>query len=87
VTVQACVVQVCVPGRLHTCDSGPLQVCGEVGQVWNVPLQVSGRELPQVPKLHTATVAPVQAPAPPEQADGAKLLQVPTVRLLQTGAL
>jgi hypothetical protein len=85
--VQACVVQVCVPGRLHTCDSGPLQVCGAVGQVWNVPLQVSGRELPQAPKLHTATVAPLQAPAPPEQADGAKLLQVPTVRLLQTGAL
>ena len=79
--------QVCVPGRLQTCPNGPLQVCGEVGQVWNVPLQVSGRELPQVPKLHVATVAPLQAPAPPEQADGAKLLQVPTVTLLQTGAL
>jgi hypothetical protein len=72
---------------LQTCANGPLQVCGAVGQVWNVPLHVSGRELPHVPKLHTATVAPLQAPEPPEQADGAKLLQVPTVRLLQTGAL
>jgi hypothetical protein len=72
---------------LQTCPNGPLQVCGAVGQVWNVPLQVSGRELPHVPKLQVATVAPLQAPAPPEQADGAKLLQAPTVRLLHAGAL
>jgi hypothetical protein len=72
---------------LQTCPNGPLQVCGAVGQVWNVPLQVSGRELPQVPKLHVATVAPLQAPAPPLQAEGKKLLQVPWARLSHEGAL
>jgi hypothetical protein len=78
--------QVCVPGRLQTCGNGPLQVCGAVGQVWNVPLQVSGRELPQVPKLHAATVAPLQDPAPPEHAEPAQPLQVPTKALLHAGA-
>jgi hypothetical protein len=86
VVVQDCDTQVCVPGRLQVCGNGPLQVCGDVGQVWNVPLQVSGRMLPQVPKLHAATVAPLQDPAPPLQAEGAKLLQVPTNALLHAGA-
>ena len=85
--MQDCDTQVCVPGRLQVCGNGPLQLCGEVGQFWNVPLQVSGRELPQVPKLHTATVAPLQAPEPPLHADPAQPLQVPTFTPLHTGAL
>ena len=47
---------VCVPGRLHTCASGPLQVCGFVGQVCDTPLQVWGRRLPQPGLLQVPSV-------------------------------
>ena len=67
---------VCVPGRLHTCASGPLQVCGFVGQVCDTPLQVWGRRLPQPGLLQVGTL--LHTPAFPLQAAGAVPLQVPT---------
>ena len=68
--------QVCVPGNLQVWGSGPLQVCGLVGQVWNVPLQVWGRMLPQPGLLHVGML--LQTPAVPLHAAGEVLLQVPT---------
>jgi hypothetical protein len=85
--VQDCDTQVCVPGRLQVCGNGPLQVCGDVGQLWNVPLQVSGRRLPQVPKLQTPMVAPLHDPPPPLHCDPCQLLQVPTDTPLHFGGL
>ena len=60
------VVQVWVPGALQVCGNGPLQVCVLVGQVSAVPMQTSGRMLPQ-PGL-TQLGAPLQAAAVPLQA-------------------
>jgi hypothetical protein len=62
-------------GRLHTCGKGPLQVCGDVGQVCAVPIQVSGREFPQAGVLQVGAL--LQTPAVPTQFAGAVPLQVP----------
>jgi len=77
--VQTAGWQVCVPGTLHTCGVVGLQVCGEVGQVWDVPLQVWAFVLPHVPPpqtppplpLHVAAAWLLQLPcAPPVQFPG-----------------
>ena len=54
-TLHTCGWQVCVLGSTHVWLNGPLQVCGPVGQVWVVPLQVCA--------LEPAQLAPLQAGA------------------------
>ena len=77
--------QVCVPGRLHTCGNGPLQVWGEVGQVCVVPLQVWGLRLPQPGLLQLGAL--LQTAAVPLHAAAEVPLQVPTTTPLHFGAI
>jgi hypothetical protein len=52
VTEQTCGWQVCVPGRLHVCANGPLQLWALVLHAWLVPLQVCALEPVHLPPLH-----------------------------------
>jgi hypothetical protein len=72
---------------LHTCASGPLQVCDEMLlQLCVVPLQICPFGLLQLPKLQAGAL--LQAPAlPPPHAEAAKPVHVPVTRLLHDAAL
>ena len=76
---------VCVPGTLHTWANGPLQVWGEVGQVWKMPLHCWACLLPQVPALQTGVL--LQAPAPPLHAEALNPTHDPMTAPLQAAGL
>lgn len=65
VTVHTCGRQVFVPGSWQVWLNGPLHVCGEVAQVWAVPLQVCALEPVHFWPLQEAATEPLHAPAVP----------------------